>query len=457
MNTTEQIAHHLESADYDSFDETELRRARTRLLDAIGNIAAGRDAGGNDKFVRVVRSWGGAEQSSVFFRDLRLPSHAAAMLNALAMRSYDFESVGAEAPDASMGAAHIAGTTVPVALAMAERTGATGRDTLTALLLGDDLASRLGIASGFHTASGGDNTGTVNGLGAVAIAGRLLGLSAQQYVDGLGIALNQLSGTVDNLFDAAEAFKLPQANSARNGVFSAELAAEGFTGPRDAIAGRFGFFTMFSPGPKPEQLTVELGERYFADMIIKPWSSCRAAHPSLDAAIRLSEEHGLDAADIAAVRVHVTPTTKTGFTGGEFAPTRNREIAAMFNIRYNVAVGLLYREFRPEHLAPEVMDRDDVRDLLARIELVDSLPPTEYQTAEVEIALRDGRTVRTRTDAVLGDIYRRPLDDAAIREKFERNMAFGVGADAARIAEIAEVVERVDELDDIRDLTALLR
>lgn len=148
---------------------------------------------------------------------------------------------------------------MPVALAMAERIGAGGRATLTALLLGDDLASRLAVASGFHAAAGGDNTGTVNAFGAVAICGKLMGFDVQQYCDGMGVALNQISGTVANLFDAVDSFKIPQANAARNGVFSAELAAAGFSGPDDALGGRFGFFDMYSPAPVPEKLFQELG------------------------------------------------------------------------------------------------------------------------------------------------------------------------------------------------------
>ncbi len=456
MNITRHVAEHLVATDFSAIPAVAISRAKTRLLDGIGTMAAGQRATGNDAFADLVVGWGGTPEARAFIRGARIPAHHAAMVNALMMRSYDFEPVGAEAGTESAKAAHISGTTIPVALAVGERLGASGRDMLTALLLGDDLASRLGVASGFHTASGGDNTGTVNALGAAALCGKLLGFGPEAYVDALGIALNQISGTVANLFDAAESFKLPQANSARTAIFSADLAARGFTGPRDAIGGRFGFFDLYSPSPAPEKLLEGLGEQFTADMIIKPWSSCRAAHPSLDAAVRLADDNDLDAAEITAIRVHVNPITRAGFTGQEFAPDRNPEISGMFSIRYNVAVGLVHRGLRPEHLRPAVMDSAPVRGLLDRISLVDSLPRTEYQTAEVEVDLRDGRTLHARTDAALGDIYRAPLADDAVREKFALNLAFGGTLDAAAGERIADLIEHLEELEDVTELAALL-
>ncbi|MFV0374728.1 MmgE/PrpD family protein [Microbacterium sp.] len=450
------VAEHLVATGYDELPPEAVARAKTRLLDAVGNIVAGQRARGNDAFATLVTGWGGTPEATVFLRDARIPAHNAAMVNALMMRSYDFESVGAEAAGERAKAAHIGGTTIPVALAVGERQAATGRDVLAALILGDDVASRLAVASGFHTASGGDNTGTVNALGAVAISGKLQGFGVDEFSNGMGIALNQVSGTVANLFDLADSFKLPQANSARNGIFSADLAKAGFTGPIDPIAGRFGFFDLYSPAPDAEKLVSGLGAEYNADMIIKPWSSCRAAHPSLDAAVRLADLHDLDPAAVAAVRVHVNPVTKAGFTGQDFVPDRNPEVAGMFSIRYNVAVGLVHRELRPEHLQPDVMGSAPVQALLERIDIVDSLPRTEYQTAEVEVDFADGRTVRVRTDAPRGDIYRAPLTEAEVREKFDRNMAFGGGLDAALAADVADLIADFDGVADVRQLTALL-
>lgn len=450
------IAAHLERASLSAMPAITIARAKERVLDSIGNLLAGVDATDNAAARSVFQGYGGNPDASVIGTGSSLPAPHAALLNAMSMRSYDFEAVGAESSDSSMVAAHISGTTVPVALAASERAGATGAQFLEALILGDDLASRLAVSSGFHTASGGDNTGTVNVMGGAAIVGKIEGFNETQYRHALGHALNQMSGTVQNLFDKASSFKLPQAMAARNAIVAADLAKAGFSGLHDALTSKFGFFTLFSPNPNPEALLKSLGESYFGDMIIKPWASCRAAHPALDAVVRMRTEHAIVASEVETVEIHVTPTTKRGFTGQDFSDAPISEVDGIFSIPYNVAVGLLEGTVRPEHLNTEYMSRPDVIDLLRRVTLVGSLPANEYQTAEAVITTRSGQVHRQRVDGVLGDIYRNPLSSEAVLEKFHLNVEFGGQKSASVARQIRDAVEHLDELDNINTLIKLL-
>jgi 2-methylcitrate dehydratase PrpD len=142
------------------------------------------------------------------------------MVNSVFARSYDFEPTGALVEGKSTPS-HISGTTVPAALAVAELKGASGKELLTAMILGDDLASRIVAASQLNIDSGWDSTGTVNVFGAAAVAGKLWGLNERQMVNTFGIAINQMAGTFLNIFDYAHTFKLPQGLAAQAGIFSA--------------------------------------------------------------------------------------------------------------------------------------------------------------------------------------------------------------------------------------------
>ncbi len=177
---------------------------------------------------------------------VRVLVHNAAMVNAVMMRSYDFEPIGAEYEDHTH-AAHISGTTVPVALAVAEQQRSSGRDLLTALILGDDLTSRLAAALGFTSTAARTTPAPSTALAAPPSPPNSWGSTRTRSGNALGIAVNQLSGTVANIFDQTLAFKLPIAFAARNSIMSAELARAGFTGPVDAIAGRHGFRTCTVP------------------------------------------------------------------------------------------------------------------------------------------------------------------------------------------------------------------
>lgn len=456
MNTTEIISNHLARAGWNKLDARDVDRAKVRILDAIGNIAAGVRSSGQREFASLITNWGGRPDATVIGQGVRIPAVHAAMLNAAAMRSFDFEPVGAENENAGQVAAHISGTTIPVAVAVAERLGSTGRELLTALVLGDDITARLAAASGFDVYGGQDNTGTVNVLGATAVAAKLIHLDERRIRHALGIAANQFSGTIDSVNDKTLAFKLPIALSARNAIFSAELAATGFTGPRDAITGRFGYLSLYGNNPEPKKITRELGQRFYADAVIKPWSCCRASHPSLDAALTIRSRHAVRPETIERVLVHVTSRTKQGFVGQPFEVGESPEVSAAFSIRYTTAVGLLYGTVRPEHLTIERISDPLVTEMIARIELIDSLPPNETLTAEVEILLRSGERYRHRTDAPKGDIHHNPMSAEDVAEKFFANVDFGGSIAVEQARDIAAMIAELERIDDVGSLTKLL-
>lgn len=452
---TETVSSHISGAGFEAFDARTVERAKVRILDSLGNIAAGHRAQGNEALVTLASRWGGTSEATVLVHGLRVPAHNAAMLNAAMMRSYDFEAIGAEGPGQTQAPAHISGTTIPVALAVAEQMHAGGRDLLTALILGDDLAARLGMAQGFDVYSGQDNTGTINGLGGAAVAGKLRGLDAAALRHAFGIVENQLAGTVANIYDQSPAFKLPMAFAARNAIVSAELAELGFTGPADAIGGKHGFLDVFGTDAKPEGITSGLGEAFYGDCVIKPWSACRASHPSLDACVRLATAHSIDPEQIEQIRIHVTPRTLRGFVGQDFRPGASPEVSGAFSIRFTAATALMYKTVRPEHLNAAHMNDPRLLRLLDKITLVDSLAPGEILTAEVELLMRGGARLHSRVDSPLGDIHANPLSMQEITDKYYANVEFGGRMSRANAERAAEAVDRLEFLEDISTLVTL--
>lgn len=455
LTLTDRLVHHAHSVRFSDFNEDVLKRARHRMLDALGNTVAGHRAQGMQDLVETVIGWGGRADATVLGDGRRIPAHHAALINAALMRSFDFEPVGAEGPGRRQVAAHITGTTVPVALAIAERYGASGRETITALLAGEDVASRLAFGSGFDVYAGQDNTGTVNGVGAAIIASLLMGLDEDRTRHAIGIVLNQLSGTVANIFDQTSSFKLPMAFAARNAITAAEMAAAGVTGPADPIGGRFGFLQSYCADPKPDVMVERLGEEFYADAVIKPWSCCRAAQPSLDACVRLVQGHGLEPEQIDRVIVHVTPRTANGFVGRRFAPGDCPEVSAAFSIHYTAAVALIFHTVRPEHLGSKIMTDPRVTDLLDRIEVAGTLDNSEVLTAEVEVHLNGGGILRERVDSPRGDVHHAPLSQAQILEKHRLNVEFSQRVDPDRAAQAAELVMELDRLSQLRDLVRM--
>ena len=141
--------------------------------------------------------------------------------------------------------------------------------------------------------------------------------------------------------------------------------------------------------------------------------------------------------------------------GQPFAVGECPEVSGAFSIRFTAATALMYRTVRPEHLTLEHMRDPRLQRLLDKIRLVDSLPPAESLTAEVELLFRDGSKLRTRTDVPRGDIYASPLSEAEILDKYYANAEFGARIPRRNAEEAVRLVQRLEELDSLAPLIDL--
>src|SRR6476659_7976277 len=161
----DRLVRHVLDTPFEAFSESDLLAAKKRLIDSMGCALSGVDVAGNDAMLDLGRSY-------------RLPLPYAAMINSLQVRSFDFEVCGPEPEGVNEGkmVGHVSSTTEPVALSVAEFTGATGRELLAAVILGGDVAARVSVSNTFSFDSCFEVCGTSNAFGATAVAGRLLGL-----------------------------------------------------------------------------------------------------------------------------------------------------------------------------------------------------------------------------------------------------------------------------------------
>ena len=450
MTMTDEVCSHIVSCDSSRIDAATIARVKTRLLDAVGVIAAGVEAPRCNDLLALLKSYGNTEQSSVLYKNAMLCAPHAAMVNSFMMRSYDFEAIEAEGENQTSSAAHISGTTVPTALAVAERAHASGLDLITALALGDDLAARLGAASGFDVYGGWDNTGTINGLGATAIAGKLIGLDEAQMNNAFGLVLNMLAGSMDNINFKTLAFKLPMALSSRNAIFAADFAKYGMTATHDAFGGKKGYFTLYcGDAKKPDLLCKNLGNIFYGDCVIKPWSACRATHPSIDACVQIASSHDIDPSNIEKIIIHATPRTAAGFVGQPFEPGEEPGVQGAFSIIYTAAIVMGFKTVRPEHFKRDVMESAMVKELISKVEIVPSLAPDEYQTAEAEVILCDGTVLRARCDHPKGDIYKNPMSQEEVLDKFYANIDFSETLSRKQADRIVEAIAHFEDIDDV--------
>lgn len=455
MNISQSFASNVIATEFGSLDEASVSRARWRVLDTIGCAVAGADAAGCRAMLDIIKKWGGGSESTVLVHGDKLPALNAAMMNSLMARSFDFEPVEAEG-EGKWIPAHVSGATVPAALAIAERQGASGKDFITALAVGDDIACRLGVASGFDFNLGWDNTGTINAFGTTAIAGKLLGLNEKQLQNAFGIVLNQLGGSMDNVMDKTMAFKLPMALTVRNGIFSAELAGQGFVGVKDPFLGVNGYFKLYCTNYNTQDILKNLGKKFYADAVIKPYPTCRLTQSSIDSALKIAKRDDCKVTDIQEVEIKTTPGIFKGFCGQLFTLGETPQVDALFSIRYTIACALLRKDVNLGCFSEASINDIEIKKLIDKIKLLPGIPPEKDLATEIRVKMKNGQVLSASTDLPTGHIVKTPLSEEDIISKFYDNVTYSDLISRKKAKKSLEIILKLDELEDIRELTQLL-
>lgn len=448
-------ASHVLSTRFNVLDAGVIAHAKNRIIDVVGCMIGGANAPGCSMLVDLVKQWGGRKEATVAVYGLRAPAHNVAMVNCVMARSFDFGPVISYVEN-KLVITHISESTVPTALTIAEWKNASGEELITALVLGDDITTRLLAASDNRLPGGWEYTGIANAFGTTAIAGRLLGLKASQMVNAFGIALNQMGGTMQNLYEGAQTFKLPQGLAARAGIFSAELANKGFVGVQDPLLGKYGYFALYSPAFNPGILTRELGNRFYSDSTFKMYPCCGASHPTIDCILNLVRDHNIRPEDLDEFTVNVTPAHLSQPLGQPFKIGDFPQGNAAFNLSYIAASTLIRQGVKPEHFTEPFVRDPAVMSLSRKINLTGTIPNEKHVTsAEVRVRLKDGTVFQTRVDAPKGHPDN-PLTKSEIEQKFMDNVAFSQSISTRKAKTALDMINNLEKIKDINSLVPLL-
>jgi 2-methylcitrate dehydratase PrpD len=439
---------------FENFDKDTLQNAKDRIMDTVGCLIGGAGDPSNPELVGLIMDYGGKPEATILMYGGKVPACNAAMVNCITCRSFDYEPVSPVVEN-YMAPGHVSGTTVMTAISLSEAVGAGGRELITAMLLGDDLAARLLNTSSFTLALGWDGNGTANALGATAIAGRLLGLNKYQLRNAFGLVLSQLSGSAQNIWEGNTAFKLPLGLAARNGIFSAQLAATGWTAPKDALLGKFGYYHLFTDGiQKEELLTKDLGKKYWGDRTFKPYPCCRGNHGPIDCALEVVNNNNVEADDIEEVTLYMSPFGLNNFCGqpweiGDFAHGN-----AIFSYRFTVATALLKKSVRPEHFTAKAIHDPETNAFIKKIKFAEL--SNKGVNVAIKVVMKDGREYTAESRIARGDIPGNPLSREELIAKFRGNVAFTNKHTKENAEKLLAMLENIDGLDNINEIIKLL-
>lgn len=316
---------------------------------------------------------------------------------------------------------------IPAALAAAEEAGATGQEFLAAVIVGYEVAIRIGSAVGRSHYAYWQNTATCGGYGAAAAAGFLLALDPEQHVWALGNAGSMAAGLWQFNQDGAMTKHLHAGRAASNGVLAARLAQRGFTGAKAILEGAQGFFAAMSRDAEPQRVVEgldelsETGNWAIKRVSLKPHASCRHTHPSVDAALALRSEVDPNAVKRVVVRTYGAALNLTD------APDPVNRFQAKFSLQYTVARALISGQVGLRDFDSSMLQDATVRELMSRIKLeldpeLDRRYPDAW-AAEVSVELNDGTVREAAVDSPKGD-PENPLTEDELRAKFSDMVAW---------------------------------
>jgi 2-methylcitrate dehydratase PrpD len=422
------------------------------ILDTLGAAIGGSGAPGIATLAGLTRRWGGAPESTLWVLGGRFPAPQAALVNAAMGHALDFDDTFDRAGNIHPGIA-----TLAAALAAAELDkNISGRDVLLAVTLGLDVAGRLALAAtvdrGWH------RTAAIGIFGAVAAAGKILGLPVEHMRHAFGIAYSQAAGNRQCIVDGALTKRLQAGQAASSGVLAALLAGEGFTGAHGVFAGRYGFFPMYQPdGYDLEAITDGLGTAFRGEELsFKPYPCGRGLHAILDAALALYQTLELGTAAAGAGIADVLVTTDAATYAEQLAPgtTKHRPtqvVEAQFSIPFLVAAALVRGRVGIGEVA--VVNDAQVLALAARIQGT-ARPDAPKGWAMLTVRRSDGRQAVRETTAPSGSPTH-PLSTAQLEAKFRDCAAHAVRPLSEPV--VTGLLTGVQHLEDMPAITALVQ
>ena len=408
--------------------------SRTRVSRIAAEFAATRMAG---------------EEATILVHGKRATAAGAAFANGCAANGLDTDD------SARYAYGHAGAQLFPTVLAVTEARGLAGADLLAGLVVGYEVAHRVGRCWYDHHEIY-QACGSWGSVACAAAAAHLMKLDADQTKNALGIA-EYHAPNLPMMRDIAHPAMVKHGIGwgALNGITAAELASLGFTGIPTLLAFE-----------KYREWVADIGRHYImVDGVAwkaKDYACCGWAHAAAEGSRKLLDEHHIDPQAIQRI---VVETFAESAALGTRLPTTTEE--AQFNLAWPVAAMLVDGEIGPEQTLEHRLQDETIRNLAAKVEVRESEElnelcrlysigdPRGRFASSVTLILKDGRKLES---GLVGGGLAFPQagwNEQVMEEKFRWLVEPLLGAPATR--RLMELVWRCEELDGVAELVGIVQ
>ena len=280
-------------------------------------------------------------KASVIGRNLKTDVLSAAFLNGVSAHVLELD-------DGHRGAQiHLGAIIFPTALAISEAYDLSGKEFIEGVIVGYEVGILLGkIVNPNHRNKGFHTTGTIGAFVAGTVASKLLKLDDEQILNALGLCGTQAAGLLESDHGGSMGKSLHVGKAVYNGILSAILARNGFTGSETIIEGKEGFLKTMVYGDdyaaesfSLESVLKEIGKVRIRDIYFKKYPFCRHLHSSIDTALKLKASIGEEYDHIQNIAVK---TYSVAAEHDNFHPKNIEELKQ--SLPYAVAISLVVGE-----------------------------------------------------------------------------------------------------------------
>ncbi len=401
------------------------------LLDYLRVASLGQRMPWSAWAVNLGRELGGNGHSTILFSEDRTDPERATFINGTYAGSID-------ADDVHVGSMlHPGCIVISAALAVGEARGSSGERILAAIAAGYENMIRIGLAmQPSHFRRGFQSTATCGGFGAATAAASLMfngADRAQRIAETIGLVASFSGGLTQFYHSGSTVKRIHAAHAAGEGVHAALLAQAGFSGPADILEGKDGFARAYADGHDFDKGLAGLGSQWrLLETAIKPHAISARVLSAVEATGDLLREHGLEAADIAAIRVGIPKIIQGRLTVAEPKDVQ----AGQMSLPYCMAMVLKQGRMVPAGFTINIDDFEGALadpSVMAISKAIACEPDADAERvsteqsvgAKVSFTLKSGRTVEKFIEAPKGSASRPfTLDDHIARFRAEMAKRF---------------------------------
>lgn len=433
---------------YEDLTSEVISHAKRCMLDTLGVQIRGATLPWVQPVYQYVRSIGGNREATITYHGDRLIAPYAAYANSAFSYSCELQHHG------SFRSAHTGVIVIPTIQAIGEKLGSTGQDLITAMVAGYEVQGRLGLVlfepafrRHFHP------QGLLGVFSSAAAAGKLLGLNEEQQTHAFAIAGSHASSILEYDQAGGEVKRAHGAIALRNGIQSAFLAKEGFTGPLSVFEGRHGIFASFAGGEAdPEQVFSGIGQPFcITQCKFRIYPTIGSCHATLDILNTLLTRSSFDYRAVESIRVGM-PWYSVSHVGTITRP--HDVISAQASLGYSIGVRLIKGSNDLEmYINPELWRDPEVLSVADKIQTYPIKMESKPNMTRVEIRFKDGKLLQGEQEDALGSPDM-PFPEGVLEDKFRR--LAGAVLPRERVDRVMETVAHLEKLPSLSRLVPSL-